>query len=111
MCEDLLGGNGMHPRHVSVHRFFGDHLQQIHGVNSTHWDAFIVDDEQMVPIVFRQHIKDGGHGIARQQGMGVLHHAPAGYVSYSLALSGGFGLAGKRSRRHAAQRARSADLF
>ena len=95
------GRRGVHPCNVSINGFFSDHLEQINSMNSAHWGPVLVNDEDMVPIVFGENIKHRGHRITSQQGMWMLHNVSTQHLSHFFSYRGGLvGLAKKRSGCH-----------
>lgn len=101
MGKDLLCGDGVHPRNVPIHGFFRDHFEQINRMNTTHWRTVLVNDEDMVPIVFGEDIEHCGHGVTPEQRMRMLHDVSTQHLAHLFSGSCGLvGLAKKRSGCH-----------
>ena len=59
--DQLLCGNAVHPRNVSVDFLTSDDFQHVDGMNSSWGRPIMVDDEDVIPVVHGEVIDDVSH--------------------------------------------------
>ena len=59
--DQLLRGNAVHPRNVSVDFLTSDDFQHVDGMNSSLGRPIMVDDEDVIPVVHGEVIDDVSH--------------------------------------------------